>query len=155
MPMSLLFLDLIPCRSVRIVGIGIATSIHRGNRSDGAHSRRNSTSDAIAEMVSHMWRCYTFYDSMWKESREYIYVNVLCANQIAKLSSISGIIIRKVRRGVCTRESEQSAWKVTREIATTISPACKDTDATEVTNTIFNRSLRHAHSYDVGFPFLL
>jgi len=82
-------------------------------------------------------------------------VNVPCANQIAKLSSIGGIIIRKVRRSVCTRESEQSAWKVTREIATTISPACRDTDATEVTNTIFNRLLRHAYSYDAGFPFLL
>jgi len=49
---------------------------------------------------SHMWRCYTFYDTVWKESREYVR-----ASQITKLSSIGGFIIGKVRH-LHARENE-------------------------------------------------
>lgn len=41
-----------------------------------AYGRRNSTSDAmiVLSVSQHMWSagCYTFYDSVWKESREYV-----------------------------------------------------------------------------------
>jgi len=82
-------------------------------------ARAIPSSDAIAPRESHMLALLHFLRySVERESRS------TCANQIAKLSSIGGFIIGKVY-GVCTRarmrDREQSAWKVTREIAMTIS----------------------------------
>lgn len=140
------------CVAADIVEIAIATRIYAVGigDDDGFCSRRRGAippSDAIAAIaawVTHVALLHFLWYCVERESRE-----LAREPNCETIGRSAGFIIGKARRGILhAREMgrgkgdgdrERSAWKVTREIATTISPSLRgDTDATEVTNAIFS-----------------
>lgn len=113
-------------------GSRIATQIYRGNRAtmDRLRSARGAIPHRMRSCcclwVTHVGRrCYTFYDSVWKESRDYVPENCETIVEIGLLLGRYTYMpwLLRAQERETEKKKVQSAWKMTREIAMAIIPA--------------------------------